>query len=556
MRNSTKLGYVIAGLALAGSAMDSDHVASAKRARKAKASAPAKSTAAPAEAATAGSVFQGIMNDAERHKSGAHYTAHEDIMRIVGPTSFGIIQSGPHWEWTKAKGGKVRADIRYTNEVWTTFPWPQEPREEEVVAVAAAGRELRRVRAELMHDNGWSLRALYQAAEVPGPHPLKDAQAALDEAVRRAYGMPEGQDANEFLLELNKLVAEDEAEGRTVQDVIADRMRERLAERVAALEAELDQLFVRRVVGRLAVFAQLANQALRDNLRRARALLAEAGWTYRDGALRNAKGEAFTIEFLDNSGSMGRIVTPFARNLEKLGIAVNRTHLLAAPLGPNQGRGIAAGFWFNIGGESSAAVHVDEDGGVTVVSSNPDIGGSRASMAIMAAETLGLPIERVRATVADTTSIGYSGSTGGSRVTFATGMAVVDKIAKLPIVDASAIQSVMTDLPMANYTVGSNLTRNNVVRINSFTEFAAKTGVTDSERIFGYLEKLYPQYLPPENKVTGNANGYVYRFFPNTGAYIGTKDNQVWYLVPSLSSEIKLLGTVADYLAKAVADNF
>ncbi len=62
---------------------------------------------------------------------------------------------------------------------------------------------------------------------------------------------------------------------------------------------------------------------LRDNLRRAKTLLAEAGWTYRDGALRNAKGEAFTIEFLDNSGSMGRVVTPMAKNLEKLGIAVN-----------------------------------------------------------------------------------------------------------------------------------------------------------------------------------------------------------------------------------------
>jgi CO/xanthine dehydrogenase Mo-binding subunit len=95
------------------------------------------------------------------------------------------------------------------------------------------------------------------------------------------------------------------------------------------------------------------------------------------------------------------------------------------PLGKGQARGVAAGFWFNIGGESSAAVHVDEDGGVTVVSSNPDIGGSRASMAMMAAEVIGLPIERVRATVADTTSIGFSGSTGGSRVTFATGMAVV-----------------------------------------------------------------------------------------------------------------------------------
>jgi microcin C transport system substrate-binding protein len=68
---------------------------------------------------------------------------------------------------------------------------------------------------------------------------------------------------------------------------------------------------------------QAAGPTLRDNLRRAKALLAEAGWVFRDGALRNARGEAFTIEFLDNSGSMGRVVTPFARNLEKLGMRVN-----------------------------------------------------------------------------------------------------------------------------------------------------------------------------------------------------------------------------------------
>lgn len=66
-----------------------------------------------------------------------------------------------------------------------------------------------------------------------------------------------------------------------------------------------------------------SGHTLRDNLRRARDLLAAAGWTYRDGALRNAKGEPFTIEFLDNSGSMGRVVTPYARNLEKLGMQVN-----------------------------------------------------------------------------------------------------------------------------------------------------------------------------------------------------------------------------------------
>ena len=65
-----------------------------------------------------------------------------------------------------------------------------------------------------------------------------------------------------------------------------------------------------------------SGHTLRDHLRQARDLLAQAGWTYRDGALRNAKGEAFTLEFLDNSGSMGRVVTPYAKNLEKLGFKV------------------------------------------------------------------------------------------------------------------------------------------------------------------------------------------------------------------------------------------
>ena len=65
-----------------------------------------------------------------------------------------------------------------------------------------------------------------------------------------------------------------------------------------------------------------SGHTLRDHLRLARDLLAQAGWTYRDGALRNDKGEAFTIEFLDNSGSMGRVVTPYAKNLEKLGFKV------------------------------------------------------------------------------------------------------------------------------------------------------------------------------------------------------------------------------------------
>ena len=102
-----------------------------------------------------------------------------------------------------------------------------------------------------------------------------------------------------------------------------------------------------------------------------------------------------------------------------------------APLGPNQGRGVACGFWFNIGGESSATVHVNEDGSVSVASGSPDIGGSRASMAMMAAETLGIPFDKVKPIVADTGSIGFTFVTGGSRVTFATGMATVQAAEKV-----------------------------------------------------------------------------------------------------------------------------
>jgi len=65
-----------------------------------------------------------------------------------------------------------------------------------------------------------------------------------------------------------------------------------------------------------------AGHTLRDHLRQARDLLRAAGWTIQDGKLRNARGEVFRIEFLDNSGSMGRVVTPYAKNLEKLGFEV------------------------------------------------------------------------------------------------------------------------------------------------------------------------------------------------------------------------------------------
>lgn len=103
----------------------------------------------------------------------------------------------------------------------------------------------------------------------------------------------------------------------------------------------------------------------------------------------------------------------------------------SAPLGKHQGRGVASGFWFNIGGQSSAALTLNEDGTVMVTTGNPDIGGSRASMALMAAEVLEIDVSRVRPEIADTSSIAYSDLTGGSRVTFAVGMAVTQAATEL-----------------------------------------------------------------------------------------------------------------------------
>ncbi len=98
-----------------------------------------------------------------------------------------------------------------------------------------------------------------------------------------------------------------------------------------------------------------------------------------------------------------------------------------APLeGPGRGRGVAVGFWFNVGLASSCTIGVNADGTVNLVEGSTDIGGTRTSIAMQAAEVLGLPAEAVHPTVADTDSVGYTAVTGGSRTTFATGLAAYE----------------------------------------------------------------------------------------------------------------------------------
>jgi len=74
----------------------------------------------------------------------------------------------------------------------------------------------------------------------------------------------------------------------------------------------------------------LPPSSLRDNLRQAKQLLSDAGWNYRDGALRNAQGEAFEIEYLNAQPSGNRLVLPMQNALKKLGIHLKIRNVDAA----------------------------------------------------------------------------------------------------------------------------------------------------------------------------------------------------------------------------------
>ena len=109
----------------------------------------------------------------------------------------------------------VRHEVRQTEirlplhaeSVFDTFPWPQSPTAKQIEAVAEAGREVRRVRAEALQNIKGGLRALYRTLELPGANPLKDAHAALDAAVLAAYGFDAKKDLLAQLLALNLDVA-------------------------------------------------------------------------------------------------------------------------------------------------------------------------------------------------------------------------------------------------------------------------------------------------------------------------------------------------------------
>ncbi len=171
-------------------------------------------------------------------------------------------------------------------------------------------------------------------------------------------------------------------------------------------------------------------------------------------------------------------------NIETLQAAKDHEHW-SAPLeknngaGRNRGRGVAAGYWFNASGPSSAVASVNADGTVSLIEGSPDIGGSRAAVSMQLAEVLGIAAEDVRPLVGDTDSVGYTSMTGGSGVAFKTGWAAYEAaldIRNQLVERAARIWDV--DSSLAEYKDGGvSHTSDPELRL-SFKELAARLNAT------------------------------------------------------------------------------
>ncbi|MFN0145514.1 MAG: xanthine dehydrogenase family protein molybdopterin-binding subunit [Dehalococcoidia bacterium] len=157
--------------------------------------------------------------------------------------------------------------------------------------------------------------------------------------------------------------------------------------------------------------------------------------------------------------------------------ALNSPHYKSPIEGPNRGRGVASGFWFNAGLQSAVVVSVNADGTVNLIEGSTDIGGTRASLAMQLAETLGISYDAVKPMVADTDSVPYNDVTGGSRVTFASGLAVIEagKDIQQQMIARASKQLNCPDSELV-YEDGEVRNTKDATKRASFAELAGKMG--------------------------------------------------------------------------------
>ncbi len=131
--------------------------------------------------------------------------------------SFGILSSTVHWKWFNARCSSLKGDPRYTSDtVFDSFPWPQNPKEKDVKKISELAKRLREKRREVMAKHDFSLRDLYKLMESTPNNPVTEIQNELDKAVNAAYGIKEGDDILEFILNLNFACHKKEESGKEI----------------------------------------------------------------------------------------------------------------------------------------------------------------------------------------------------------------------------------------------------------------------------------------------------------------------------------------------------
>ncbi|MBI2992828.1 MAG: xanthine dehydrogenase family protein molybdopterin-binding subunit [Gammaproteobacteria bacterium] len=155
--------------------------------------------------------------------------------------------------------------------------------------------------------------------------------------------------------------------------------------------------------------------------------------------------------------------------------AVKKHPHYKAPLGKNQGRGVAFSFWFGAGLTSSAELSVNSDGTVQMCTGSCDLSGTRLTLAMQAAEALGIDVEDVSPTIGDTHSVGYTLQSVGSRTTFATGIAVYEAAQKV-LKEMAGRAALLWETDPANVAVdrGDFTDMNNPAHRFTFRELADK----------------------------------------------------------------------------------
>lgn len=130
-------------------------------------------------------------------------------------------------------------------------------------------------------------------------------------------------------------------------------------------------------------------------------------------------------------------------------------------------------------------------------------------------------------------------------------MVVVDQLASLTTINANGSSyTAFSELPVFAVPSGRALAPDDLVYVRSARELPT-TAASDDDRVFNFLEANFPSFIPLKGSFGGTGQGYYFRHYPATNSYVGTKDGNIYYLVPAVADEIRLLGPLADWAGLA-----